>query len=133
MPSRGRCAPAACRSPAPGGRDAAERSTAVSARDSKDLDGQLRYFAHVRRDDAVAQHADAGNLELDHVAVLHEAPLLVAAAAADRARAEDLAGDEGFLDRGVGDDVGKAVLHLPAPAVGPGLAVDARLHAQVLR
>src|SRR5688572_9638043 len=100
---------------------------------SNDFDRQLRLFPYVRRDDPVAQHADAADLQLDHVAVLHEAAELVAAAAAHRARAEDLARMQRFLQRGVGDDAGKAVLHLAAVAVRPGFAVYARLHAQVLR
>src|SRR5260221_2405438 len=133
MPFPRTFAPGACRPPAPGDRGAAARWSAEGARDSKDLDRQPRHLAHVRCDDAVAQHADAADFQFHYVAVLEEAALFVPAAAADRARAQHLARDQGFLERGVGDDVGEAVLHGAAIAVRPGLAVHARLHAQILR
>src|SRR3979409_1043508 len=95
----------ACRPPAPGDRGAAARWSAGGAGDSKDLARPPRPLAHVRSDDAVAQHADAADFQFHYVAVLEEAALLVAAAAADRARAQHLARDQGFLERGVGDNV----------------------------
>src|SRR5687767_6185954 len=103
-PFRGTCAPASCPPPAPSGPAASGRcAEGGGPGSSQDLDRERRYFAHMRRDDAVSEHADAADLELDEVAVLHEAAELVAAAAAHGSRAQHLARIERLLERGVGD------------------------------
>src|SRR4051812_10657324 len=81
---------------------------------------------------AVAQHADPLDLELDHVARLQ--PALVAvledAARPDRARAEDVAGPQLRVARRVRDDRVPRVVHVAEVAARELLAIHARDHLQ---
>ena len=61
----------------------------------------FRLCAH----DAVAQHADAVDVQFDRVAAVEEAADLQPAAIADRAGAEHLAGVDGLVLRGVGENL----------------------------
>src|SRR5437763_708726 len=71
------------------------------------------------RPDGVAEHADALDLELDHVAGLQPAAVaeLEDAAGADRARAEDVAGEQPCVAGSVVADRLPGVVH-----VGDGAA-----------
>src|SRR5262245_5462898 len=80
--------------------------------------------------DAISQDADAFDLELDDVARLHPAAVAVLedAARADRARAEDVAGQQPCVARGVSDDRLPRVMHVREAAARTLLAVDACDH-----
>ena len=65
----------------------------------------------MRRDDAIAQDAQPGDFQFDLVTMLHIACLFVAAATTHRARAEDLARHHSFFFRGIGQQLGKRVMH----------------------
>ena len=57
------------------------------------------------RDDAVAQHADAIDMQFDRVAAGEKAADFEPAAIADGARAENLAGVDRLVLRGVGEEL----------------------------
>ena len=78
--------------------------------------------------DAVAQDADALDLELDDVARLDPAVELEPAAAADGAAAEDVAGHERSAPGTWAMTSGKLKSIAPSVARRPGLAVHARRH-----
>src|SRR5262249_43808815 len=83
--------------------------------------------------DAVAQHADPFDLELDHVARLEETHVLEAAPVADGSRAEELARVKGLGPRHVGDAVLELPSHLARIAPPPFFAVHPRDHCEPVR
>src|SRR5919204_1105208 len=83
--------------------------------------------------DAIAQHADRFDLELDQVARLKKAQLLEAATVAHGARAEELAHMQRLRARRVGDAVLELPVHVARVAAAPLFAVDARDHLEPVR
>src|SRR5205085_1109248 len=82
------------------------------------------------RADAVSEHADPFDLELDDVAGLEPPAVaeLEDAARADGSGAEDVAREEARVPRGVGDDRVPRVVHVAELATRALLAVHARDH-----
>src|SRR5258708_1356899 len=78
----------------------------------------------------VAQHADPFDFELYRVAGFEKAHLLQAAAIADGARAEELAGMQGFRARGVRDAVLELPVHVARVPPSALLAVHAHDHLE---
>src|SRR3954470_17563934 len=74
--------------------------------------------------DGVAQDADRAGLHLDDVPGLDPAVELQARAAGGGTGAEHVAGEQGLVLRGVGDQVAEGVVHGGDPVPAPPLAVD---------
>src|SRR5437868_4979750 len=80
---------------------------------------------------SVVQCSDPVDLELEFVALLQPAIELETRSARRGSRAEHLARMKGLRERGVGDQVGKAVMHVRGGVLPPDLAVHAHGHAEV--
>src|SRR5436309_1960335 len=90
----------------------------------------MRSDPRAKSSDPVPEHADALDLELDHVPALQPATVAVFenAAGADGPRAEHVAGSEVRVARSLRDDRLPRVVHVGELAARPLLAVHARNH-----